>query len=120
MYTIKVDKKGYPQLVSECDVKDAEVTDIGELFLKASGKIRGKILDNQDPPQPLPDKIVNLSSIDMDVLIQISYKTGPDGMYIFKDLPDGKYTINPVGREYKPVKTELKPGETKVVHFRPN
>lgn len=118
-YTIKVEKTGYPELVTECEVKDNEVTDVGELLIKASGKIRGKILDNQDPPQTVPDKIVNLTSIDMSVPIKISYKTGPDGIYIFKDLPDGKYTIRPVGREYNAAQTELKPGETKVVHFTP-
>jgi hypothetical protein len=118
-YTVKVEKTGYPELVSECDVRDGEVTDVGELLLKASGNIRGRVMDNQEPVQPVPEKIVNLSSIDMIVPIQISYKTGADGVYVFKDLPEGKYTIRPVGAEYKAVEVDLKPGETKVIHFSP-
>ncbi|MBN1900092.1 carboxypeptidase regulatory-like domain-containing protein [Candidatus Sumerlaeota bacterium] len=118
-YAIKVEKTGYPELLSECEVKDGEVTDAGELLLKASGRIRGKVLDKQDPPQGVPDKIVNLSSIGMSVPIQMSYNTGSDGVFIFKDLPEGKYTVRPVGSEYKPATVELKPGEIKWIQFKP-
>jgi len=118
-YRLKVEKAGYPEVVTDCAVKTGEITDVGEILLKASGQINGRILDDQQPPQPVPNKIVNLTSKDHPVPFQISYKTGEDGWYVFKELPEGKYVVAPLGSEYGPAETALQPGETKTINFRP-
>jgi hypothetical protein len=118
-YRLKIEKAGYPEVVADCAVKMGEIADVGEILLKASGKINGRVLDSQETPQPVPNKIVNLTSKDHPVPFQISYKTGEDGRYVFKDLPEGKYVVAPLGAEYARAETTLQPGETKTINFRP-
>jgi len=119
VYRLKIEKAGYPEAVADCAVKMGEIADVGEILLKASGKINGCVMDGQETPQPVPNKIVNLTSRDHPVPFRISYKTGEDGRYIFKDLPEGKYVVAPLGAEYAPAETTLQPGETKTINFRP-
>jgi len=118
-YSLKIEKSSYPETLVECGVKDGEITDLGDIVLKSSSMIRGTILDGGAPPQPVPDKIVRLDSIDRPVPLSLSYKTTPDGIYIFSQLPEGKYRVNPVGGDYKAEEIELKAGEKKSLDFHP-
>ena len=119
LYQLKIEKATYPEMLLECRVKNGEITDLGEIKLKASGKIVGIIYDDRDPPMPVPDKIIRLSSLDRPVSILLSYETGPDGRYRFEDLPQGQYSIKPVGGEYKEKKIDLASGDKKTLDFFP-
>jgi hypothetical protein len=116
-YRLRIEKAGYPELVVECAVRNGVVTDVGELVLNPPATIRGVIFGIGEPAAPAGDMLIRLERIDPLAPLQMSYKTGPDGVFVFNDLPAGKYRLRVAIGGYKPQEIQLTPGEVKQIKF---
>ena len=119
IYIVVFEMAGFPQTVKETEVKSSDITDMGRINLKKGGIIRGRVMTGGEDSVPVPDKIVRLNSINLRLPITISYQTDAEGKYIFRDLPEGKYHVQPVGSEYSRKETEITSGQTRVLNFKP-
>jgi hypothetical protein len=117
-YRLRIEKVGYPELIVECAVKNGEVTDLGELVLTPPATIRGTIFSSGEPSEPAGDMLIRLERVDQVAPLQMSYKTGPDGTFVFNDLPAGKYRLSVVAiGGYITQDIQLAPGDVRQIKW---
>ncbi len=114
---LKIAKAPMAELIVSADVRNGEITDRGDLFLKPPGNIKGIVLDRAG--HPVAGKMVQISGKDPLERFQASARTAPDGTFAFSALPAGKYTLSVRSPGYKVRNVNLKPGETASIKFQP-
>ncbi len=119
-YILRIERFPYSPIVVEVNVKDGEMTDLGDLYFKNSCSIKGRVLGFGEEHPPVPDKVVRLNSQENPLPVNLSYKTGPEGYYTFTGIPAGKYVIRPVGSEYRAETVTLKSGQNLDLDFLPH
>lgn len=117
-YLVKAVYGKYPEVSIEGTLINDSVLDVGTLILVNGGNVEGVIFNNANPAQPVANMMIRLNSVNLASPIEMTYRTGIDGRYVFENLRKASYMLTPIGQGYKEKKITIKSGQTITVNFK--